>query len=112
MHAANATSPGTRRRTTQHDQWGIALASDHASWGHGCSGHSPTAATGRRWDLVGRSHGSGQDQVGPSHGGGQDQVGCSHDSGQDLVKQPNKPVYRALGNPTRGKVTCQSNCRR
>ena len=23
------------------------------------------------------------------------------------VKQPNKPVYRALGNPTRGKVTSQ-----
>ena len=24
-----------------------------------------------------------------------------------LMKQPNKPVYRALGNPTRGKVTGQ-----
>ena len=29
-------------------------------------------------------------------------IGC----GDDLtVKQPNKPVYRALGNPTRGGVT-------
>ena len=28
------------------------------------------------------------------------------------VKQPNKPVYRALGNPTRGKVTSQSDCQR
>ena len=28
-----------------------------------------------------------------------------------LVKQPNKPVSRALGNPTRGKVTSQSDCR-
>ena len=28
------------------------------------------------------------------------------------VKQPKKPVYRALGNPTRGKVTSQSDCRR
>ena len=31
---------------------------------------------------------------------------------QDYLKQPNKPVYRALGNPTRGKVTSQSDCRR
>ena len=29
-----------------------------------------------------------------------------------LLKQPNKPVYHALGNPTRGKVTSQSDCRR
>ena len=28
----------------------------------------------------------------------------------DHLKQPNKPVYRALGNPTRGKVTSQSDC--
>ena len=25
--------------------------------------------------------------------------------GPESLKQPNKPVYRALGNPTRGKVT-------
>ena len=25
--------------------------------------------------------------------------------GNGRMKQPNKPVYRALGNPTRGKVT-------
>ena len=31
---------------------------------------------------------------------------------RDQVKQPNKLVYRALGNPTRGKVTSQSDCRR
>ena len=71
---------------TQHDRWGIASASDHASWGHGCWGYSPMAATGQRWDLVGRSHGSGQDQVGQSHGSGQDQVGRSHGSGWDLVE--------------------------
>ena len=27
------------------------------------------------------------------------------------LKQPNKPVYRALGNPIRGRVTSQSDCR-
>ena len=30
---------------------------------------------------------------------------------EEIMKQPNKPVYRALGNPTRGKVTSQSDCR-
>ena len=81
----------------RHDQWGIALASDHAGWGCGCWGCSLTAATGQRWDLVGHSHGSGQDQVGHSHGGGQDQVECSHSSGRDLVGHghDNGPVVLA-----------------
>ena len=30
-----------------------------------------------------------------------------HTSAPPYLKQPNKPVYRALGNPTRGKVTGQ-----
>ena len=65
----------------RHDRWGIASASDHAGWGCSCSGCSPMAATGRRWDLVGRSHGGGQDRVGHSHGSGRDLVGHGHDNG-------------------------------
>ena len=39
-----------------------------------------------------------------------DETGDEADDDEGLVdemKQPNKPVYRALGNPTRGKVTSQ-----